>query len=177
MAIGQISLGSGLRQQSPLAQTSQAQSPLDTRSEQLGREMPLMSRSDYEPVKAGFGNGTVSVPTEALHALGRNMKSVRNLLPSSEEAREKIQERISELQQSGLNTPRIESAESAQPRPMAGRNALTLMNEMNDATKLAREAVGGTEATSPEARPSVLAGDETIATHRSLSHTFLDVLA
>jgi len=176
MAIGEISLGAGWRQQSVLAQTAAMRSPLDMRSEELASQMPLMNRSQYEPNKAGFGDGTVSVPTEAIYALGRNMKSVRKLVPSPEEARTKVQERISALREERLNAARAQREDVVVPRAVAGRNALALMNDINEAARKAKETTGGPD-TASEGDGFLGRGDGETGGIRTLGRPLLDIFA
>lgn len=174
MEIGQIGLGAGWRQQSVLAHASATQSPLDARSAELANQMPLMNRSPYEPNKAGFGSGTVSVPTEAVYAIGRNMKYAKNIVPSSEEARAKVRERISELRQERLDAMSAGAENAPQPRAVAGRNALALMNDINAATKQAKEPVLGTNSGSEGISPFAQGGNDSALLGRT-SGPLLDV--
>ena len=128
----------------------------------------FFNRKQTEMVRIGFGADTVSLPGATLRTLGRNMKSVRRLVPSPEEAREEVRARISERREQAEGTADSQRQQILQPLGLAGKEAAAklqaraFVNEINEAAGRAQARAEGQEPKPPEVRPTVRIGGENI---------------
>ncbi|MBP8131539.1 MAG: hypothetical protein KA184_18315 [Candidatus Hydrogenedentes bacterium] len=84
---------------------------------------------DWEtPLRAGFGEGTVSIPGTTLRAINRNLQDARRIVPSAEELRWETAARVREEREriEAEASQRVAEAEAAArqraPAPQAGES-------------------------------------------------------
>ncbi len=75
--------------------------PLRAVNRDEARPNLFFDREKPEIVRAGFGEGTVSTPTAAIHALRGGLRSARRAVPSVEQTREQLRERLAEQREEG----------------------------------------------------------------------------
>lgn len=144
----------------------------------------LLNQEKTEPPQAGFGQGTVSVPGAAVKTLDTNLQGARKLVPSIEETRASLRERLARQREliepksgTGKTPPKPQMPKPldlAKDQVLAGNRARRLIGALNDAAGEALKRVG-VETPSPPAQPSIRIGDETTPLARQQAGPFLDV--
>jgi hypothetical protein len=128
-------------------------------------------REETEIARAGFGAGTVSVPTAAVRALGTNLDNARQIVPTVEQSRAELRERLA--QERALKE--AETTEQAQepPEPInvsfqrneaaARAQARQFINRLNEAAGTAQARFAGREPEGSVGGPRIRVGEEAFA--------------
>ena len=142
---------------------------------------PLLGQQEPEPQRAGFGDGTVSVPTATVRTIGRNLNEARRLLPSQEEIQTQVRDRVASLRdQLKSQQPaqvQAQPLDLVQPKVEAKRAARAYVSQLNEAAGVAQSRLKGEqpEPTGPNA--TIRIGNETTNLRRQPGTPALDVLA
>jgi len=121
-------------------------------------------RARPEPERVGFGRGSVSVPTVTVRTIDRNVESARQAVPTIEETRQRIRERLDEVQQqltSEAETPERPKFDVTVGAPQAAAQARSFINDVNQAAAAAFARAEGQPAPETSPRVDIRIGDTT----------------
>lgn len=127
----------------------------------------FFNREKLEPPRAGFGEGTVSVPGAAVRVVRRNLWEGRRLVPTLEDLRDNARERVVEARERAAPEEKeVQAADLGRERlvaeTLARARARRFLNELNEAAGNALARVRGEEPPQPQ-RADIRVGDETFA--------------
>jgi hypothetical protein len=115
-----------------------------------GDDLPLFSKQDPQDIiRAGFGEGTVSVPTATVRTLNKGLISARRIVPSVEELRGELRARFAqerEAQAEELETRRAREGNEGVPQAVAQQaaaQAQNLINALDRTAAVAQARVAG----------------------------------
>ena len=118
---------------------------------------PFFNQKPPDPLRTGFGKGTVSVPSVTVRTLGDGMDGARNVVPTVEELQEQHRTRLEERREAQLAT-----LEERTTRPVgvqvlrspgeAAAQAQSLINRLDQAAQAAQARVNGESL--PEEAPT-----------------------
>ncbi|MCP4640555.1 MAG: hypothetical protein GY851_08985 [bacterium] len=150
----------------------------------------FFSRDETAVLTAGFGDGTVSVPTIAVRALDKNLTGAKRLVPSIEETREKLRERLGDQRDLfSRETSDLFAREAPDPNPfvrdigplnlgegqaLARTRAREYINSLGEAATQAQARFGQ----EPEPRldvPRIRVGDQAFPLERQETTPSFDV--
>lgn len=132
-----------------------------------------------EPVRVGFGSGSVSLPGVTITALKRNLSEAQKLVPTIVESEDRVRERIAE------DKERLEHLSDPEPPRFldvrvgaddAAGHARTIINRMNSTAGQALTRAGFGESQTPD-RVSVQIRGIQVPVVRDSSAPRLDVFA
>ncbi len=135
---------------------------------------PFFNREEPEPLRAGFGAGTVSTPAAAARTVGRTVRQARGMVPDLEELREEVRQRAGELREQFVEpagredeAPRTDLLEERVGAEVQARAQVRrFINRLNEAAGTARARVRGEEPPPPQRRTDIRVGDETVELFR-----------
>ena len=114
---------------------------------------PMFPEDRADIPQVGFGDGTVSIPGMAVETVRRGVTYARQIVPTVEEARERVQGRIAE-QRDREEQARTERTDERKPRevprtylrmPDAAADARVFINRVNEAAGAAMTRAEGQE--------------------------------
>ena len=174
-SIGQIGSRASVFPAATFGQTGQSQSVavgLGSLGKEDQRAHPMFDTEDAEPLRVGFGQGTVSGPTAAVTALDKGMNGARELMRKAEELRQRQRDRREVNEARSAEFRRVERRRLD---PAAqGRN---FINSLNEAAGVAAARLSGEEPESTEQTPTITINGQTIAYRQPASGITLDVRA
>jgi hypothetical protein len=122
-------------------------------------------REERQPDRVGFGRGSVTIPTAAVRTIDRNLEAAEQIVPTLEETREQIRERLAEVQEQleGTRTEPapIQSFDVSVGRAEAVGQARSFVNAVNEAASTAIARLQGQTPPSTGPRIDIRVGDET----------------
>ncbi len=138
-------------------------------------------RNEKPPDRVGFGKGSVSVPTAAVRTIDRNLEAAARVVPSLEETRQRIRERLAKVQDE-LDTTRTEPAPPQRLDISVGRidaadNARTLLNNLNDTIGTTAARLQGETPPQSGPRIDIRVGDQTLPLLRQTQSPTFDFFA
>lgn len=145
----------------------------DNSAQQVGfrPRSELSSANPFQPEEipaneVGFGRGSISVPTAAVRTIDRNLEAAERVVPTLEETREQIRERIDEVQAQleGLRGEPVElrGFDVTVGRTEAVGQARSFVNGVNQAAQTALARTQGEEPPPQGPRLDVRVGDATL---------------
>ena len=154
---------------------------------QEGHENPaniLFGSAREDPLRIGFGEGTVSMPGLTMRAIDSNMKGARRIVPSLEETREEVRERLADQRDLFARETRAaepvarepQSLGFAQGEALARTRSRQLINALDAAAATTPPPLRGEGGPAPvENEPTIRIGDEMIAAQRPTGGPTFDV--
>ncbi len=116
--------------------------------------------------EVGFGRGSISVPTAAVRTIDRNLEAAERVVPTLEETREQIRERIAEVQEQleGTRSDPVEirGFDATVGRAEAVGQARSFVNGVNQAAQTALARTQGEEPPPQGSRLDIRVGDATL---------------
>lgn len=126
--------------------------------------------------RAGFGEGSVTVPGQTLRALGGGLQSARELVPSAEELREEVRERFAEQREEDLRQLEAHQAQQINARTFAAERAQNFVNQVNEAANVAQARLQGEELEPARNPATIQVNGQTFEMPRPNTPQVLDVL-
>ena len=124
------------------------------------------TRKEAAIPRVGFGEGSVSVPAAAVRTLDRNLEAASKLIPSLEETRERLRERLAEVQeqlQGDAGPVTITGFDVTVGAAEAVSNARSLIQGISQAAGAAQARTQGTSQIETTGRRiDVRIGDESV---------------
>jgi hypothetical protein len=144
---------------------------------------PAFFREDADaPVRAGFGQGSVSIPGSAVRTLRRGLDAGRQLVPTLEEAREEARQdalQRNELQDRPENISPVRPSlgvESFTARNNAANDARLFVNNLNTAADTTATRLRGEEPKPAVQSATVTIGSQSFQLDRNASEgTILNI--
>jgi len=138
-------------------------------------------RNEKPPDRVGFGKGSVSVPTAAVRTIDRNLEAAARIVPSLEETRQRVRERLAKVQEE-LDAKRTEPAPPQRLDISVGQvNAAdrtrTFVNNVNDSLGTAAARLQGEQPPSTGPRIDIRIGDQTLPLLRQTQSPAFDFFA
>ncbi|MCC6697562.1 MAG: hypothetical protein IT365_18175 [Candidatus Hydrogenedentes bacterium] len=128
------------------------------------------TRKEVPIPRVGFGEGSVSVPAAAVRTLDRNLEAASKLIPTLEETRKRLRERLAEVQerlQGDTEPPAITGFDVTVGAPEAVSNARTFIAGLSQAAGAAQARIQGTDAAETTGRRiDIRVGDQSVAFFR-----------
>ena len=145
----------------------------------------VIGRDDESEIpRAGFGTGSVSLPTASLRALDSNLAGARQIVPSIEELRAQARERIQDQQDlfardeqgvaAARERPALATFDYAESQALAAARSRRFINSLNEAAAEADRRFGNGAAEEPSG-PSIRINEETIPLRRTENTPRVDV--
>jgi hypothetical protein len=185
LRIGQNVEAPFITRASPRVQTSLARSA--PAAERRTAAATFFPQVEPEPLRAGFGDGTVSIPGLTVRAIDTNLAGARRIVPTLEESREELRGRLAEQRALLEREPR----EPAEVRPtppeperldirreqaLAVARTRQFLNSLNEAAAAAAERTGTAAPEPTPTGPTVRIGEENFDLQRVPGEPRLDVL-
>lgn len=138
----------------------------------LGRERP-------EPPRVGFGDGTTSLPGEAVRTLRGGLRSAERLVPDVEESREELRARLSEQREQRareLEERRRRRFEAVRRIPEPTTQARNYLNSLNRTAAASQARLEGEEPAPEESPARIQVNQETFELRRTADRPALNML-
>lgn len=120
---------------------------------------PMLNRQPPDFARAGFGEGTVSMPGVAIRTIGRGMESARRIVPTVEELRAEVRERLARQREARLE-------EMEQPRQVVATR-IELFESARKTAGAINLAIGGGD---PKGGPTLSIGGQ-VSKYPSMTDT------
>lgn len=133
-------------------------------------------RSQEEPLRVGFGDGTVSIGTAVVRTLQGGVQNAQRMIPSVEEAQERVRTRLAE--QRAQQEERTTELSYQPPRfANAAARVRDYVNVLNQTASTTQARLEGKEPPAASTAGEIQIGDQTFQFPNPVSGRGLNVLA